>query len=189
MTSPRPRSPRKGAAKPKAAKTAKRAAAAKPTKRLANKDLPGKALPGAPFGRASKAPNAEGDAPVRAYLDSLPQPQRRIAKRVDALLEATLPGLQRCVKWGLAFYGVGNGWVISVGGFVGHVKVNFLPGHALDPVPPSGQGKYVRGVNLVSLEDIDEGQLVAWIKQAATFAGMGARKQTKGAHRPTEKVA
>lgn len=164
----------------KTSKRAKSPPKAKPAKRVANKDLPGKALPGAPFGRASKAPNADGDAPVRAYLNSLPQPQRRIAKRVDALLEETLPDLQRCIKWGLAFYGVGNGWVISVGGFVGHVKVNFLPGQALDPVPPAGQGKYVRGVNLESMEDIDEGQLVSWFKQAATFAGMGARRR-KGA--------
>lgn len=161
----------------KTAKKASAKAASRPRKRLANRDLPGRALPGAPAGRASGAPNALGDKPVRAYLDSLPQPQRRIAKRVDALLEETLPGLQRCIKWGLAFYGVGNGWVISVGGFVGHVKVNFLPGQALDPVPPSGQGKYVRGVNLVSLDDIDERQLVAWFKQAATFAGMGAPKR------------
>lgn len=116
---------------------------------------------------------------MRAYLDSLPQPQRAIAKRVDALLAKTLPDLQRCIKWGLAFYGVGNGWVISVGGFVGHVKVNFLPGQALDPVPPAGKGKYVRGVNLESVADIDERQLVSWFKQAATFAGMGARKRSK----------
>lgn len=147
------------------------------TKRLANKDLPGKALPGAPHGRASKAPNALGNAPVKAYLNSLPQPQRRIAKRVDALLAETLPGLERCIKWGLAFYGVGNGWVISLGGFVGHVKVNFLPGQALKPVPPSGQGKYVRGVNLESLDDLDEHQVADWARQAATFPGMGARKK------------
>src|SRR5688572_909166 len=163
-----------------AAENAKPKAAASPRQRLKDKDLPGKALPGALAGRASAAPNALGDAPVRAYLQSLPRPQRSIAKRVDALLEETLPGLQRCIKWGLAFYGVGNGWVISVGGFVGHVKVNFLPGQALDPVPPSGQGKYVRGVNLESVDDIDERQLVSWFKQAATFAGMGAPKR-KGA--------
>lgn len=107
----------------------------------------------------------------------MPSTKPRIAKRVDALLEETLPGLQRCIKWGLAFYGVGNGWVLSVGGFVGHVKVNFFHGQALKPVPPVGQGKYVRSVDLVSLDDIDERQLVAWFKQAATFAGMGAPKR------------
>ena len=164
-------------------------AAAAPRRRMAARDLPGKALPGAPRGRASPFPNAEGDAPVKAYLTSLPQPQRRIAKRVDALLEETLPDVQRCMKWGLAFYGVGKGWVISVGGFVGHVKVNFLPGRALDPVPPEGSGKYVRGVSLRSMDDLDGRQLSSWFKQAAAYAGMGARKQTKGAHRPTEKVA
>lgn len=166
------------------AKAAKRKVAARPQsvrkaapKKPANKDLPGKALPGAPRNRASAAPNAVGNEPVWAYLDSLPEPQRAIAKHVDEMLGKTLPGLERCIKWGLAFYGAGNGWVISVGGFVGHVKVNFLHGQTLKPVPPFGQGKYVRGVNLVTMDDVDERQLVAWFKQAATIRGMGAKKR------------
>lgn len=170
---------RKSTATSKATK--RRAASPKATRKAAtkkaNKDLPGKALPGAPRNRASAAPNAVGNEPVWAYLDGLPEPQRAIAKHIDELLGKTLPGLERCIKWGLAFYGAGNGWVISVGGFVGHVKVNFLHGQALKPVPPFGQGKYVRSVNLVTMDDVDEPQLVSWFKQAATFKGMGAKKR------------
>jgi hypothetical protein len=36
-------------------------------------------------GKASDAKAAEGDAPVFAYIASLPQPQREIAERIDAL--------------------------------------------------------------------------------------------------------
>ena len=36
-------------------------------------------------GRASPAKAAVGDKPVFAYISSLPQPQRSIAERVDAL--------------------------------------------------------------------------------------------------------
>ena len=36
-------------------------------------------------GKASAAKAAEGDAPVFAYIASLPQPQRRIAEAIDAL--------------------------------------------------------------------------------------------------------
>ncbi len=57
-------------------------------------------------GKASAARAAEGDEPVLAYIASLPQPQRSIAERVDALAANTLPNLQRAVKWG-------NGWTPS----------------------------------------------------------------------------
>jgi hypothetical protein len=57
-------------------------------------------------GKASPAKAAEGDAPVFAYIASLPQPQRAIAERIDALAAKTLPKLQRAVKWGMAYYGI-----------------------------------------------------------------------------------
>ena len=81
------------------------------------------ALPAAMTGRASPAKAALGDKPVFAYINSLPEPQRSIAERVDALAAKTLSGLQRSVKWGMAWYGVGDGWCFSCGGFEGHVKV------------------------------------------------------------------
>ena len=61
-------------------------------------------------GKASSAKAAEGDEPVFAYIASLPQPQRGVAERIDALATKTLPDLQRAVKWGMAYYGVGGGW-------------------------------------------------------------------------------
>jgi hypothetical protein len=60
-------------------------------------------------GKASPAKAAEGDEPVFAYIASLPQPQRGVAERIDALAAKTLPDLQRAVKWGMAYYGVGGG--------------------------------------------------------------------------------
>ena len=54
-------------------------------------------------GKASPAKAAEGDEPVFAYIASLPQPQRGIAERVDALAANTLAGLRRAVKWGMAY--------------------------------------------------------------------------------------
>ena len=61
-------------------------------------------------GKASPAKAVEGDEPVFAYIASLPQPQRRVAERIDALAAKTIPDLQRAVKWGMAYYGVGGGW-------------------------------------------------------------------------------
>jgi hypothetical protein len=135
-------------------------------------------LPAAMTGRASPAKAAVGDKPVFAYISSLPQPQRSIAERVDALAAETLPTLQRSVKWGMAWYGVGDGWCFSCGGFAGHVKLTFGRGTSLTPVPPVtpiGMGKASRGVDLESIDDIDEPQLVSWMKQAAAIPGFGKR--------------
>ena len=135
-------------------------------------------LPDAMTGRASPAKAALGDKPVFAYIASLPEPQRSIAEAVDALAARTLAGLQRSVKWGIAWYGVGDGWCFSSGGFAGHVKLTFGRGTSLDPEPPVtpiGMGKASRGVDLVSVDDIDEEQLASWMKQAAALPGFGKR--------------
>src|SRR5690349_20311078 len=100
-------------------------------------------------GKASPAKRAEGDGPVFAYIASLPQPQRRIAERVDALAAEQLSDLRRAVKWGMAYYGVDGGWCFSSGAFVGHVKLMFIRGTELEPIPPVtpvGMGKSTRGV-------------------------------------------
>ena len=131
-------------------------------------------------GKASSAKAADGDPPVFAYLASLPQPQRGIAERVDALAARTLPALQRSVKWGMSYYGVGDGWCFCCGGFANHVKLMFVNGAALRPVPPVtpvAMGKATRGVELKSLDDVDELQVAAWMIQVAGVPGVGAKRQ------------
>jgi hypothetical protein len=131
-------------------------------------------------GKASAAKAAEGDEPVFAYIATLPQPQRGIAERIDALAAKTLPGLQRAVKWGMAYYGVGRGWCFSSGAFVGHVKVMFIRGTELNPEPPVtpiGMGKATRGVEPASVGELDERQLASWMKQAAAMPFFGGKKR------------
>ena len=137
-------------------------------------------LPAAMTGRASPAKAGVGDKPVFAYISSLPQPQRSIAECVDALAAKTLPGLQRSVKWGIAWYGVGDGWCFACGGFAGHVKLVFGRGTSLMPVPPVtplGMGKASRGVDLESVDDLDEIQVASWMEQAAALPGFGGKKR------------
>jgi len=131
-------------------------------------------------GKASPAKAAEGDAPVFAYIATLPQPQRGIAERVDALAARTLPDLQRAVKWGMAYYGVGGGWCFASGAFVGHVKLMFIRGTDIAPEPPVtpvGMGKATRGVELASVDDLDERQAASWMKQSATMPFFGGKKR------------
>jgi hypothetical protein len=122
-------------------------------------------------GKASPAKAAEGDAPVFAYIASLPQPQRGIAERIDALAAEHVPGLRRAVKWGMAYYGVDEGWCFSSGAFVGHLKLMFIRGTELEPEPPVtpvGMGKATRGVEPASVDDLDEALVASWMRQAAT---------------------
>ncbi len=134
-------------------------------------------------GKASAAKAAAGDDPVFAYIASLPQPQRRIAERIDALAMKAVPGLQRAVKWGMAYYGVDGGWCFSSGGFAGHVKLMFIRGTELTPEPPVtpiGMGKATRGVEPASLEDLDQRQAASWMTQAAAIPFVGASKKKAG---------
>lgn len=129
-------------------------------------------------GKASSAKAAVGDAPVFAYIASLPQPQRGIAEYVDSLAARTLPGLQRSVKWGMSYYGVGDGWCFSCGAFADHVKLMFIHGAALVPVPPVtpvAMGKSTRGIEFQSMNEIDEGQIAAWMTQATAMPGVGKK--------------
>ena len=133
-------------------------------------------------GKASAAKAAAGDKPVFAYIASLPQPQRGIAERIDRLAADALPGLERSVKWGMAYYGVGDGWCFSCGAFASHVKLMFINGTTLDPVPPVtpvAMGKSTRGVEIASMDDLDGPQVVAWMKQGAAMPGVGKRATKK----------
>ena len=131
-------------------------------------------------GKASRAKAAEGDWPVFAYIASLPQPQRRIAERIDVLAAAQLSDLRRAVKWGMAYYGVDGGWCFSSGAFVGHVKLMFIRGTALEPEPPVtpiGMGKSTRGVELTSVDDLNERLVASWMKQSSTMPFLRGTKQ------------
>ena len=165
---------------PKADKTSK-PTVRKPAKHTAARTKAATTLPETMItGKASPAKAADGDKPVFAYIASLPQPQRGIAESVDALAARTLRGLQRSVKWGMSYYGVGDGWCFCCGGFAGHVKLSFVNGVTLTPVPPVtpvAMGKSTRGVELKSVADLDERQVTAWMKQVAAVPGVGGKKR------------
>jgi hypothetical protein len=155
----------------------------KPARPAATRGAVATTLPETMNGKASPAKAAVGDKPVFTYIASLPQPQRGIAERIDQLAADALPGLQRSVKWGMAYYGVGDGWCFSCGAFASHVKLMFVNGVTLDPVPPVtpvAMGKSTRGVELATLDDIDEARVVAWMRQITAMPGAGKRPANKG---------
>jgi hypothetical protein len=48
---------------------------------------------------------ADGDAPVRAYIAAMPGWKRDVGRRLDTLIERSVPGVRKAVKWNSPFYG------------------------------------------------------------------------------------
>lgn len=125
---------------------------------------------------------AEGDAPVWAYIDSMPPPLRTIAKKIDSLAAEHVHGLKRAVKWGMAYYGVEEGWCFSSGASGDHLNLMFIRGSALDPEPPVtpvAMGKATRGVQLFTMNEIDDSPVVSWILQSLADPFPGASQRRK----------
>jgi hypothetical protein len=114
-----------------------------------------------------------GDVPVQAYIAAMPSWKSDIGRRLDALIERTVPGVSKAVKWNSPFYGVeGEGWFLSFHCFTKYVKVTFLNGASLHPLPP-GESKHkgVRYLDIYEDDQFDEVQLAAWVKQASQLPG------------------
>ena len=83
-----------------------------------------------------------GDAPVQAYIAAMPGWKSDVGRRLDALIERTVPGVRKAVKWNSPFYGVEDqGWFLSFHVFTKYVKVAFFRGASLRPLPP-GESKH-----------------------------------------------
>jgi hypothetical protein len=132
-----------------------------------------------------------GDAPVQAYIAAMPGWKRDVGRRLDALIERTVPGVHKAVKWNSPFYGVEDqtafpksanrfseknarqpgAWFLSFHCFTKYVKVTFFRGTSLDPVPPGpSKHKDVRYLDIHEGE-LDADQFVAWVKQASRLPG------------------
>jgi hypothetical protein len=116
-------------------------------------------------------PKADGDAPVQAYISAMPGWKRDVGRRLDALVVRTVPGVRKAVKWNSPLYGVeGQGWFLGFHVFTRSVKVTFFRGTSLRPVPPGGNSKDARWID-VHEDDLDEAQMATWIRQAAALPG------------------
>ena len=116
---------------------------------------------------------ADGDAPVQAYIAAMPGWKRDVGRHLDALIVRTVPRVRKAVKWNQPLYGIeGQGWFMSFYVFTRYVKVTFFRGTSLLPMPPRpSKHKEVRYFDIYEDDDVDEGQLMSWIKQAAALPG------------------
>jgi hypothetical protein len=126
-------------------------------------------------------PMSDGDAGVQAYIASMEPWQAAIAKRLDALVVKHVPGIRKAMKWHSPMYGVeGQGWFLAFRGFNHHVKLSFFKGASLEPVPPIGQFRTVRSLDVREPDKLDEKQLATWIKQAASIPGWDGGSRRNG---------
>lgn len=115
----------------------------------------------------------DGDGPVQAYIAAMPGWKRAAGQRLDALIVATVPGVQKAVRWNSPFYGVtGQGWFLSFHCFTRYIKITFLRGAALTPLPPVGsKDPDTRYLHIHEEAPPDEAQLADWLRQAAALPG------------------
>lgn len=48
----------------------------------------------------------DGGVPVQAYIEAMPGWKRDIGRRLDALVEGTVPDVRKAVRWNTPFYGI-----------------------------------------------------------------------------------
>jgi hypothetical protein len=118
-------------------------------------------------------PKGDGNAPVQAYIQAMPDWKHRIGRLIDGLVERAVPDVQKAVKWNTPFYGLeGRGWFLAFHCFDRYVKLTFFRGTSLMPVPP-GKSKQaeVRYLDIRENDEVDETLLADWIVQASRLPG------------------
>ncbi|MDE2764491.1 MAG: DUF1801 domain-containing protein [Gemmatimonadota bacterium] len=120
-------------------------------------------------------PKGDGDGPVQAYVAAMPGWKREVGRSLDALVERSVPGVRKAVRWNSPFYGVeGRGWFLSFHCFTKYVKVTFLNGASLRPLPPvKSKHEQVRYFHIHEGDGVDEEPVGRWITQAAGLPGEG----------------
>jgi hypothetical protein len=157
--------------KPVAKKATPKKAAAMPTKVY----KPLKAKPGETVllsGGNPQIAKGYGDAPVQAYIAAMPGWKSDMGRKIDRIIEKTVPGVRKAVKWNSPMYGrQDDDWFLGVHVFDRYIKVAFFKGAHLKPTPPdTSKQKEVRYYNIHEGK-LDEAQFADWVKQASKLPG------------------
>lgn len=116
---------------------------------------------------------SDGNKPVQAYIAAMPGWKHEVGRTLDRLITETVPQVRKAVRWNTPFYGVeGSGWFLAYHCFTRYVKVTFLMGASLDPVPPvASKQEYARSFHIHEDDEIDHSLLRSWIEQASAQEG------------------
>ena len=96
-----------------------------------------------------------------------------LVARLDAIIVHSVPNVRKAVRWNSPFYGMdGQGWFLSFHCFTKYVKVTFLNGASLRPLPPiESKHEDVRYFHIHEDEQLDEKLWKSWLRQAAELPG------------------
>jgi hypothetical protein len=114
-----------------------------------------------------------GDKPVQAYIAAMPGWKSGIGQRIDAIIERSVPGVRKAVKWNSPLYGAENdpGWFLGIHCMTQYIKVAFFRGASLNPVPPGeSRQPHVRYLDIYEGQ-FKEAQFASWVKQASKLPG------------------
>ena len=103
----------------------------------------------------------------------MPEWKSDVGRLLDAIIVAQVPQVQKAVRWNSPFYGVeGQGWFLSFHCFTKYIKVAFLNGSSLDPLPPvDSKHPETRYLHVFEEEGLDEEQFADWVVKASALPG------------------
>jgi hypothetical protein len=115
----------------------------------------------------------DGDVPVQAFIAAMPGWKSDVGRRLDALIVQTVPGVRKAVRWNTPFYGMaGKGWFLGFHCFTKYIKVVFLSGTSLRPLPPvESKNQGTRYFHIHENDTLDEELFANWIRQASKLPG------------------
>ena len=110
---------------------------------------------------------------MQAYIAAMPDWKREVGRYLDGLIERVVPDARKAVRWNSPFYGIEDrGWFLSFHCFTRYIKVTFLNGASLRPVPPvDSRHEHVRYFHIHEDDEMDEDLLANWLRQAAALPG------------------
>lgn len=114
-----------------------------------------------------------GNEPVQAYIAAMPCWKSDVGRRLDTLIETTLPDVRKAVKWNSPLYGMdGETWFLGIHCFNKYIKLAFFRGKLLKPMPPiDSKTKEARYLHISEDGKFDEAQLIDWLQQASRMPG------------------
>lgn len=103
----------------------------------------------------------------------MPGWKQAIGRALDTLIEASIPGVSKAVKWNTPLYGVAPGrWFLGFHCFERYVKITLFRGAELTPLPPiASRQPHVRYGHLHEGDEPDPAPWTRWITQAASLPG------------------
>ena len=140
---------------------------------MAQGSKPAKAEPRLLSGGNPQIAKGDGDVKVQDYIAAMPGWKQDVGRKLDLMIERAVPGVAKAVRWNTPFYELpGQGYFLGFHCLTKHVKVAFIKGALLTPLPPGvSKDPNTRYLDIREGEVIDEVQLANWISQAAALPG------------------